>query len=380
MAQTVANANERPRVWGLIVADPWLLLCALALVAIGVVMVYSASSSLAIKRHGQSAYFLWRQLANVGLCLPLMVFLAYIDYDRLRRWAMPIYFLVLAMLVLVLIPGVGHTSGGASRWLRPGGFSIQPAELAKPALVLCLAHVLASNHDRIRKFWRGFVFHMALAMTLILPVLLEPDLGMCIMLFAITFAMLFVAGVRLSFLGGLVLAAAPVVWVLIVNFPYRFARVMAFLDPWTYRQSSGFQVIHSFLAFGSGGLGGVGLGSSTQKLFYLPEPHTDFIFSVIGEELGLWGVTLVLSLFLALVWRGVKISLSARDIFGTFLAAGATAVIGIQAFVNAGVVMGLLPTTGLTLPFISAGGSSMMTSFVCVGLLLSVAAHNKRAA
>ncbi|ADK86146.1 cell division protein FtsW [Desulfarculus baarsii DSM 2075] len=380
MAQAAANANERPRAWGLIVADPWLLLCVLALVAIGVVMVYSASSSLAIKRHGQSAYFLWRQLANVGLCLPLMIVLAYIDYDRLRRWAMPIYFLVLAMLVLVLIPGVGHTSGGAARWLRPGGFSIQPAELAKPALVLCLAHALSLNHDRIRRFWRGFVFHMALALALILPVLLEPDLGMCIMLFAITFAMLFVAGVRLSFLGGMVLAAAPVIWVLIVNFPYRFARVIAFLDPWRYRQSSGFQVIHSFLAFGSGGLGGVGLGSSTQKLFYLPEPHTDFIFSVIGEELGLWGVTLVLGLFLTLIWRGVKISLAARDIFGTFLAAGATAVIGIQAFVNAGVVMGLLPTTGLTLPFISAGGSSMMTSFTCVGLLLSVAAHNKRAA
>lgn len=379
MAEPQTNNAEKPRPWGFLTADPWLLLCALALTAIGVVMVYSASSSLALKRSGDSAYFLWRQLFHVGMCLPLMIGLAYLDYERLRRWAVPIYVTIFIMLVMVLLPGVGFATKGAARWLRLGGFSIQPSELAKPALVLCLAYALSLNQDKIRGFWLGFVGHMLLALTLIAPILLQPDLGMSIMLFSITFTMLFVAGVRLRYLGGLVASAAPLVWVLIVNFPYRFARVAAFLDPWRFRKSSGFQVIHSFLAFGSGGLGGVGLGASKQKLFYLPEPHTDFIFSVIGEELGLWGVTLVLGLFLLLIWRGVKIALSARDIFGTFLAAGVTLTIGIQAFVNAGVVMGLLPTTGLTLPFISSGGSSMMTNFICVGILLSVAAHKRRA-
>lgn len=379
MAEAAASA-DKTRSYGFMLGDPWLLLCVMALIAIGLVMVYSASSSLALKRHADAAYFLKRQLLHVSAGLVLMTIMAYIDYDRLRRWAYPLYGLILALLCMVLIPGVGHTAGGASRWLRPGGFSFQPSEMAKPILVLYLAHVLSAHQDTIKTFFRGFVPHLGMTCLLIAPILAQPNLGMSVMLFSTSFVMLFVAGVRMLYLGGLVALAIPAVWVLVVNFPYRFARVATFLDPWRFRKGSGFQVIHSFLALGSGGVGGVGLGASKQKLFYLPEPHTDFIFSVIGEELGLWGVVLVLSLFLALAWRGVRIALDARDLFGTYLALGATAIIGLQAFVNVGVVMGLLPTTGLTLPFISVGGSSMATNFICVGVLLSVAAHNKRPA
>ncbi len=375
-----AAVKTAPKTWSLRFSDPWLILAVLALTAIGLVMVYSASSSLALKRHMDAAYFFKRQLLHVGVGLGLMIFLARMEYDRLRRWAYPFLGLVFILLVAVLIPGLGHRAGGAARWLRLFGVSIQPSELAKLALMMYMAYSLSAHHDNIRTFSRGFLPHLGMSVVLVLPILAQPDLGMSLMVFTIGLVMMFVAGVRMLYLGGLVVTAIPVVYTLIVAFPYRFQRLAVFLDPWKYRYGAGFQIVHSFLAFGSGGTMGAGLGASKQKLFYLPEPHTDFIFSVLGEELGLWGVALVLSLFLLLVWRGIKTALGARDLFGTYLAMGATLIIGLQAFVNAGVVMGALPTTGLTLPFISSGGSSMVTNFVCVGILLSVSAHRDRKA
>lgn len=375
-----AAVKNAPKGWNLRFSDPWLVLAVLALTAIGLVMVYSASSSLALKRHMDSVFFFKRQMLHITVGLGLMIMLARMDYDRLRRWAYPFLGLVFILLIAVLIPGLGHRAGGAARWLRVFGISIQPSELAKLALMMYMAYSLSVHHENVKTFSRGFLPHLGVAILLVLPILAQPDLGMSLMVFTIGFVMMFVAGVRVIYLGGLVLLASPVVYTLIVAFPYRFQRLLVFLDPWKYRYGAGFQIIHSFLAFGSGGTMGAGLGASKQKLFYLPEPHTDFIFSVLGEEMGLWGVTLVLSLFLMLVWRGIKTALGARDLFGTYLAMGATLVIGLQAFVNAGVVMGVLPTTGLTLPFISSGGSSMVTNFFCVGILLSVSAHKGKKA
>lgn len=375
MAEAAAHSAKRN--WA--VADPWLLLSTVALCGIGLVMVYSASSVLAAKRYGDSAVFFQQQLAHMAVGLGAMIALAAFDYAWLRRVVYLAMAAVLALLILVLIPGIGHTAGGATRWLRLGGMGIQPAELAKLALMIYLAYSLSEHKDQVKSLTKGFLPNLGAALLLMLPILAEPDMGMCVMLFTLAVVMLFVAGARVSHLAALGLLAAPALYALVVFFPYRFKRLTVFWDPWADPLAGGFQIIHSFLAFGSGGLTGVGLGGSKQKLFYLPEPHTDFIFSVLGEEMGLLGVTLVIALFLVLVWRGLKASLEARDLFGTYLALGATLIIGLQAFTNAGVVMGLLPTKGLTLPFISSGGSSLLTNLACVGVLLSVAKHKGRA-
>lgn len=362
---------------GIRVSDPWILICALALTGIGLVMVFSASSALAGKRYLDSAYFFKQQLVHLAVGLAVMAAIAINDYSRLRKLAYPAFLLVLIALILVLIPGVGHRAGGAARWLRWGSISMQPAEFAKVALLLYLAYALSEHADQIKSFTRGFLPPMLMASVLVLPIVVEPDLGMSITLFALTLVMLFVAGTRLIYLGAMALAAAPLLYFLIFKVSWRLERLLGFLQPWDDPLGRGYQIIHSFLALASGGLWGAGLGGSMQKLFYLPEPHTDFIFAVLGEELGLWGVTLVLSLFMLLIWRGVRTSLEARDLFGTYLALGATLIIGLQAFVNAAVVMGLLPTKGLTLPFISYGGSSLVVNFACVGILLSVAGHRR---
>ncbi len=357
--------------------DPWVLISALCLAAVGLVMVYSASSALAGKRYHDSAYFFKHQLFHLALGLVLMYYLARRDYHHLKKVTYPLLALVLLALVLVLIPGVGHLAGGARRWLRLGLFSLQPAELAKPALVLYLAYALSEHAEQVKSFSRGFLPPLFMAGVLTLPVLLEPDLGMSVTLFALTGLMLFVAGTRVTYLLGLVLSALPPLYFLLFKVSFRAKRLTAFLSPWDDPAGAGYQIIHSLLALASGGLYGVGLGGSMQKLFYLPEPHTDFIFAVLGEEGGLLAVLLVLGLFSLLIWRGIGISFKARDLFGTYLALGATLIIGLQAFVNAAVVMGLLPTKGLTLPFISYGGSSLLVNFACVGILLSVAEQSR---
>ena len=380
MAEAVLNAPSPTVQAASRVGDPWLLLSALALAGVGLVMVYSAGSALAAQRYSDGAYFFKSQLLHVTAGIVAMGILALMDYRRLARFTYPLLLGVLAALLLLLVPGVGHMAGGAVRWLRLGPLSLQPAELAKLALVLYLAYSLSRHQEQIKSFTRGLLPHLGVTFLLIVPVAMEPDLGMSVILFCLASLMLFVAGARFSYLLGLLALVSPMVWVMVVHYPWRFKRILAFLNPWNDAGGAGFQIIHSFYALGSGGLWGAGLGAGQQKLFYLPEPHTDFIFSVLGEELGLWGVLLVLGLFLLLVIRGVKIALEARELFGTYLAMGSTLIIGLQAFINAGVVMGLLPTKGLTMPFISYGGSSLLVNFACVGILLSVAAGSGRKA
>lgn len=377
MAETKAITQESPK--GMLkTADPWIILSALFLAGIGLVMVFSAGSALAGKRYLDTTYFFKNQMIHLLVALTVMTVLAVRDYQRLKALAYPALLVVLAALVLVFIPGVGHRAGGAARWLKLGVFSVQPSEFAKLALVIYLAVNLSDRQHQIKSFTRVFLPCLGAAALLTLPVLLEPDLGMSITLVSLAMVMLFVAGSRVTYLAALAIAAFPALYFLVFKVSYRLDRLTAFLRPWEDPANTGFQIIHSFLAFGSGGFWGTGLGGSKQKLFYLPEPHTDFIFSVLGEELGLWGVFVVLSLFMVLIWRGIHTALEARDLFGTYLALGATMIIGLQAFVNTAVVMGLLPTKGLTLPFISYGGSSLVINFACVGILLSVATHRRR--
>lgn len=378
-AQNAPAVNGAHQGWSRGV-DPWLLVSALVLTGLGVIMVYSASSALAGKRYLDSAYFVKHQLVHVAVGFAVMAWLATQDYQRLRKLIWPVLILVFLALVAVLIPGVGHRAGGAARWLRLGFVSVQPAELAKLAMVLFLAHWLSRHQDRIKSLFVVFLPCLGVAGLLIGPILAEPDLGTSVMIMALTAVLLFAAGNRVSYLGALALACAPGLYFLIFKVSYRLDRLTGFLNPWDDPADTGFQIIHSFLAFGSGGVMGAGLGGSRQKLFYLPEPHTDFILSVLGEELGLWGMALTLGLFMVLIWRGIRATLSARDLFGAYLALGATVVVGLQAFVNAAVVMGLLPTKGMTLPFISYGGSSILTNFACLGLMLSVARHQGRPA
>lgn len=357
--------------------DHWLLICVLVLSAIGLVMVYSASSFLADKRFLDSTYFVKQQLKHLVVGIICMVVLACMNYQKLRNIAFPLLIILFIALLLVLVPGVGHKAGGAARWLKILSFSIQPAELAKPVMVIFLARWL-SDHQEETHTIKTFIICMGVMLLLALPIILEPDLGMTITLAMVTVIMLFIAGTKIRYLLFIALASLPVLYLLVFRVSYRLDRITAFLRPWDDPADTGFQIIHSFMAFGSGGISGVGLGHSMQKLFYLPEPHTDFVLSVLAEEFGLVGVTVVLSLFLVVIWRGIKIALESKDLFGTYLAIGATLIIGLQAFINAGVVMGLLPTKGLTLPFISCGGSSLLTNFICVGLLLSVAGQRRQ--
>jgi cell division protein FtsW len=287
----------------------------------------------------------------------------------------PLLAVSFALLILLFVPGVTEKIGGASRWIRLPWFSFQPSELAKFSLAVFMAYSMAKKRTEMDSFSRGFIPNLLVAGAFLILIVLEPDLGTAVILGFWVMILLFVGGVRLLHLFSLLLLAAPVVFWLVSHADYRLKRWWAFLNPWEDPQGIGFQIIHSFLAFGSGGIFGVGLGNSKQKLFYLPEPHTDFIFSITAEELGLLGVLFVIVLFGILIARGIKVALEADDLYKTYLAFGLTTMIGLQVLVNMGVVMGLLPTKGLTLPLISYGGSSLVINLLSVGVLLNISAR-----
>jgi cell division protein FtsW len=355
--------------------DPWLLATAALLLSIGVVMVYSASAIMAADRFRDPYFFLKKQLfwaALGGACLWGALRL---DYRRIEKWAWPLLGVAAVLLVLVLIPPFGQAINGTRRWLRVGPLSLQPAELAKLALVVFLAAFLARRRDDAGDLWRGFLPPLGVASGLALLVVAQPDLGNAVALIALTFALLFTAGSRLTHLSLVLVAVVPLLVVAVLVAPYRLRRVLAFLDPWQDPRGSGFQIIQSWLALGSGGPLGRGIGDSRQKLFYLPEAHTDFIFAILGEEVGFLGTMLVLSLFVVLVWRGLRIGRRAPDAFGAYLAVGITVLLATQTLINLGVVTGLLPTKGLPLPFISFGGSALVVTMVATGVLLNVSQH-----
>ena len=343
------------------------------LVGLGMLMIYSASSISAADKFHDSMYFLKKQALFGLIGIFCMLIMMRVPYGFFKRCAYPLWILTLGLLGLVLIPGVGSKVGGAVRWLHVGPLSFQPAELAKLTVVILLAYSLAKKeHDRIKEFSIGVLPHLLLVLPLCLLIIVQPDFGTCMMIVALLFSMLFAAGIRKRFVLGLGGLGALAAGVLIATKGYRMGRLVTFLDPWKDSTGAGFQIVQSFLAFGSGGVFGTGIGRGTQKLLYLPEPHTDFILSVIGEELGFIGVLFVIALFVTIIVCGIKIAMNSYDLFGTYLALGIILLIGLQAIINMGVVMGLLPTKGMPLPFLSYGGSALVVDMSCMGILLSI--------
>jgi len=353
--------------------DMYIMVTAVALTCLGVVMVFSASAVMADKRYHDGFYYLKRQGGFAVLGLFVMFLTMQFDY---RRWkTLSVYALGLSLLLLlaVLIPGIGGTAGGSSRWIKLFfGLRFQPSELAKIALIMFMAFSLDRKQDKVKELGKGFLPYMAVLMILIALLLKQPDLGSAVTLCLVAFTMLFAAGTRTSHILAVLLISLPIFYKLVMDVDYRRQRILAFLDPWQDPLHGGYQIIQSLLAFGKGGLSGVGLGNGMQKLFYLPEAHTDFILAVIGEEFGLLGVVIVVCMFFLLVQRAFCVALAAQDTFGRFLALGIGALFGIQATFNMGVVTGLLPTKGLALPFLSYGGSSLLVSLFAVGILLNI--------
>ncbi len=360
--------------------DVQLLFSVLFLVGIGIVMVYSASSAVALEKFGSDVYFLKRQAVFSLLGILALVVCGHVPFRLYRALTYPILFLALGLLIVVLIPGLGLSAGGAQRWLKIGPISFQPVEAAKLALVIFLAYSLTKKEELLDKFSIGFVPHVMILAVFAILLLLQPDFGSVVIFSVLTWLMMFVAGVPLRYLMSALVVLLPAFYLAMIKAPYRFRRLMSFLDPWAYPADEGYQIIHSLMAFGSGGIWGAGIGKGYQKLFYLPEPHTDFIFAVIGEELGFWGVIFILGLYAMILWRGIRIACNCEDHFGMLLAMGITFALALQISINLGVCLGLLPTKGLTLPFLSYGGTSLLINMAAVGVLMNVGAyHAKRA-
>jgi cell division protein FtsW len=365
-------ARQRSEQRAVLRYDPVLLGAVLLLLAFGVVMVYSASAVYAGARLGDGLWFFKRQALGAGVGLLALLVAIKLGYRRLEAFAVPLVLLSLALLLLLHLPGLGHAAGGARRWMRLGPLTFQPSEIAKLSMVLWLARSLARKQERIRIFSVGFLPHLIMLGAFAVLLLLEPDFGTTIVLGILTFALLFVAGARLTWLLALIGAAAPVAALLVWHSRYRLQRILTFLDPWKDPRGHGYQTVESLLGFGAGGSFGVGLGESHQKLFFLPAAHTDFILSIVGEELGFVGVAAVLALFSIIVWRGLKAAHAAQDAFGCHLALGITLLLALEALVNAGMALALLPTKGMALPFLSYGMTSVISSCLAAGILLSI--------
>jgi cell division protein FtsW len=352
--------------------DKWILFAVAALLALGVTMVLSTSYLYSQERFTDGTYFFRKQLIAIGGGLVALVICSYIPSTMYRRLTYPLLGATLLVLVLVLIPGIGVARGGARRWLMLPGFVFQPAEMAKLAMVLYLAHSMARKEDRIKTFSVGVLPHLIVGGVFMGVLLLEPDFGTALILAMLLYLMLFLGGARVPHLLATGLMALPLLIYEMLTAEYRLRRLLTFMDPWREASSSGFQVVQSLIAFGSGQWVGRGLGESRQKLFYLPEAHTDFVFSVVGEELGLLGALAVLVLFGIIIARGLRLTSRIEEPFEQYLAFGLTVLLGFQALIHMGVVMGLMPTKGLVLPFISYGGSAMVINLVEAGILLGL--------
>jgi len=352
-----------------------LILVTLTLLAIGLIMVYSASAVWANYKFNDSFFFAKRQLLFAGLGFAAMFLMMNIDYWSWRKWAKPILIVCFILLLVVLIPGIGMERNGSRSWIGVGAFSIQPSEFIKLALIAFLAKFLSEKQRYITTVKKGLGPSLALVFLAFGLIMLQPDLGTGTVMVGTCIVMLFIAGARIFHFAVLGLIGLAGFVGLILSAPYRMARITSFLDPWKDPLNSGFQIIQSLYAIGPGGLFGLGLGESRQKFFYLPEPQTDFIFAILSEELGFIGGSLVILLFALLLWRGIKIALGAPDLYGSFLAVGIISMIAIQVMINIGVVTGLMPVTGITLPFLSYGGSSLTIMLMAVGVLLNISRY-----
>lgn len=336
-------------------------------------MIYSASAAFAYERMKDSAYYLKRHLIYLLIGAGVAWVLLQKDYLILRKYANLLLLSSLFLLVALLIPGISSPVGGARRWFRLGFFNFQPSELAKFSLVIYISDFLVRKKALIRDSFYRFLPLIFITLFMAGIVLLQPDLGTAFLLVAILFAFMIVFGVGLKYILSLILLSLPALWVLIFSMPYRRKRILAFLNPWADPRGTGFQIVQSMIAFGSGGIFGTGLGHSRQKLLYLPAAHTDFIFSILGEELGLLGTLSLVILFALFFWEAFKIPFRVRNEFGQFLSLGIIFILCFETLVNICVSVGVLPTKGLPLPFISYGGSALIFNIVYVALLLNIA-------
>lgn len=354
-----------------------IIVSALMLVGIGTLMVYSSTAFMAMQKYGNGFHYLWKHLFTVFVGIITMLLLSRTDYQRLR----PAVYILLAvsgaLLLLVFVPGIGISANGARRWLRLWPTTFQPSELVKVVMVIFLADYMDRNIHRMKELKYGILIPIGVMLLFQGIIILQPDFGAVMSLAILTFGLLILGGANLKHIGAIMLFSLPAVYVLITSSAYRMKRIMCFTDPWEDPFGCGFQLVQSFIAFGNGRFFGVGLGGSKQKLYFLPEVHTDFIFSLIGEELGLIGVLAVLGVFIWLFIKGIQVSAKTRDPFSYFLTIGLTMMLGVQVIINLAVSTGLMPTKGLPMPFISYGGSALLINMAAVGILISISRKNE---
>ena len=355
-------------------SDKWLFLATLALICASVVMVYSASALVALERFQQPYLFVTRQLMWAAVGVAVLSIVMRVDYRNYRNDRL-VWFLLAAVAFMLVAVLFARPINGTRRWFGVGGFGIQPSELAKLAAILFTALILERRRHRINEVQYSLLPIGMIVGALVGLILLEPDFGTAVSLLAVITVMVFAAGISYRYLFGGVLLALPALYVILMQADYRRRRLLTFMDPWADPLGDGFQIIQSLIAVGTGGVFGKGLMSGVQKLFYLPEPHTDFIFAVIAEETGLAGATTVVLCFCVIAWRGLRTAMRAPDSFGAFLALGITMMLVLQAFVNISVVLGMMPTKGIPLPLVSNGGSSMLINLLGVGVLLNISQH-----
>ncbi len=357
--------------------DYAILFSVLILSAFGLIMVFSASYISSLETRNDAFFFLRRQAFWVVLGMVGMFLAANFSYWKWRR-LIP-YMLIINFILLgaLFIPGVGVEVYEATRWIALGGFTLQPSEFSKLVIVIFTAYYLSKKNINMTNFWQSSFIPLVVMGASVMLILAQPDLGTAVAIALVTGIVIFVAGMPVGQLLGMLLISLPMVGYLALSEPYRMRRIFSFLDPWADPLYSGYQIIQSLYALGPGGLFGVGLGRSRQKLYYLPEPQNDFIFAIIGEELGFIGAFTVMLLFFILIWRGLKTSIMAPDAFGSLLAAGLISIVGAQALINIGVVTGSIPVTGINLPFISAGGSSLFFTMFAMGILMNISRYQR---
>ncbi|RXZ77111.1 stage V sporulation protein E [Paenibacillaceae bacterium] len=357
--------------------DVWMIVSILLILSIGLVMVYSASAVLSFNEHGDAFYYVKRQMLFALLGIGAMVLTMNTDYQLWKKVSRIGLVVCFGLLIIVLIPGIGVVRGGARSWLGIGSFGIQPSEFMKLAMIIFMAKMLSTSRYQITAFTRGLLPPLAILGAAFGMIMLQPDLGTGTVMMGASLLVIYAAGARLAHLGGLALVGVAGLVGLIAAAPYRLQRITSFLDPWQDPLGAGYQAIQSLYAIGPGGLIGLGLGMSRQKYSYLPEPQTDFIFAIIAEELGFIGGTAIILLFLILVWRGMRTAITASDSFGSLLAVGITGIVAVQVIINIGVVIGMMPVTGITLPLVSYGGSSLTLMLTALGILLNISRYSR---
>ncbi|RJQ43196.1 MAG: putative lipid II flippase FtsW [Nitrospiraceae bacterium] len=354
-----------------------ILIPVILLLCTGILMVYSSTVLMSMNKYGNGFHYLMNHLFTIFIGACVMVLLSHMNYQKLRGLVYVFLAVGLIMLLLVFVPGIGISANGARRWLRLWPTTFQPSEFVKITMVFFLAHYMDRNINRMRDFKYGILVPMGIMLGFQAIVILQPDFGAVMSLGILTMGLLIMGGVKLRYIGAMFLLALPAIYVLITSSSYRMKRIMCFTDPWKDSLGCGFQLVQSFIAFGNGGILGLGPGGSKQKLYFLPEGHTDFIFSLIGEELGFIGAVIVIIFFLWFFIKGVKVANRTGDPFSYFLATGLTMMIGVQVVINLAVTTGLMPTKGLPLPFISYGGSALLINMAAVGMLMNIAKNSE---